>query len=91
MKKIRVFIIKNNDILFYRKIEIKIINLDDVKDLILLEMQRSFDYYERQTFGEEIKKVFFYSKIVRIVRIFFSNCTDCTDFLPGKTHFPPFF
>ena len=26
-------------------------------------------------------------KIVRIVRIFFSNCMDCTDFYPGNSPF----
>jgi len=30
---------------------------------------------------------FFNPKIVRIVRDFFSNCTDCTDMYPGSTHF----
>lgn len=72
-KKIRVFIIKNNDILFYRKIEMAIMDIGDAKDLILLEMQRSFDYYERQTFGEEIKKIFFCSKIESVNENFFSD------------------
>ena len=31
-----------------------------------------------------IEQIFFNPKIVRIVRIFFSNCTDRTDFYPGK-------
>ena len=36
-----------------------------------------------------IVRIFFICnpKIVLIVRIFFSNCTDCSDFYPGNTPF----